>query len=494
MKLHYNRVITYSLLLIIFFQTTACTLQPPRVKSSGLPQREYTYQIPEKIAGGWETSSLEKEGVNSDKIVELIEGILRENYKNIHSVLLVKNGKLILDEYFYGYDRHTKHGMMSTTKSVTSILIGIAVDNGIIDNVDKKAYQFFPEYENLNWSDLRAEIRLENLLTMTAGLEFNEYQYHFYDSRNSVVGMYRSSDPIKYVFQQKMLYEPGNIFNYSTGLTLVLGGVIRNTSGLYADTFAEKYLFSPLGISEYIWEKHPDGTIQTGGGPRGGLLLKPRDMAKIGQIMLKNGKWNGRQIVSQKWIAESTRERVSNVFAGWSYGYQWWQAKDIVSNIEIEMFFAAGHGGQFIFVFPSLELIAVFTSKRLDNPLGELRPLGMLKNYIIPSCLPTAPPVHMSKIDPVVLDNYVGKYRTFPQTYLLPKDTLVVFSDADRLFCRTPDGENFELFSIAKNKFMGTWKGIGNSRLSFVRDRNDKIKHLFINIVFALNLVRVYIP
>lgn len=483
MKLYHNRVITcFSLLLIIFFVTTACTLQPPRVKSSGLPQREYAYQIPEKIADGWETSSLEEEGFNSEKIVELIEDILSENYKNIHSVLLVKNGKLILEEYFYGYDRHTKHGMMSTAKSVTSILIGIAVDNGMIDNVDKKVYKFFPEYENLNWSDHRAEIRLEHILTMTTGLEFNELQYPHYDSRNSVLGMYRSSDPIKYVFQQKMLNKPGDKFNYSTGLTLVLGGVIRNTSGLYADTFAEKYLFSPLGISKYIWEKHPDGTIQTGGGPRGGLLLKPRDMAKIGQIMLKNGKWNGRQIVSQKWIAESTKEHVSDAFAGWSYGYQWLQAKDVVSNIEIEMFFAAGHGGQYIFVFPSLELIAVFTSK-LYNPLGELRPLGMLKTYILPACMPTAPPVQTSKIDPVVLDNYVGKYRVVQQTYVI--DTLVVFSDADRLFCRTPDGENFELFSTAKNEFIGTWKGIGNCRLSFVKDRNDKIKHLFINIGFS---------
>ena len=147
MKLYHNRVIFSFSLLLILSVTTACTLQPPRVKSSGLPQREYTYQIPEKITDGWETSSLEEEGVNSEKIVELIEDILSENYKNIHSVLLVKNGKLVLEEYFYGYDRHTKHGMMSTAKSVTSILIGIAVDNGMIDNVDKKVYKFFPEYE-----------------------------------------------------------------------------------------------------------------------------------------------------------------------------------------------------------------------------------------------------------------------------------------------------------------------------------------------------------
>ena len=144
MKLHHNKVIScLSLLLIIVFVTTACTLQPPRVKSSGLPQREYTYQIPEKITDGWETSSLEEEGVNSENIVELIEDILNEIYINVHSVLLVKNGKLILEEYFYGYDRHTIHGIMSSAKSVTSILIGIAVDNGIIDNVDKKSHSRF---------------------------------------------------------------------------------------------------------------------------------------------------------------------------------------------------------------------------------------------------------------------------------------------------------------------------------------------------------------
>ena len=136
MKLYHNRVITcIFLLLIIFFVTTACTLQPPRVKSSGLPQREYTYQIPEKIADGWKTSSLVEEGVDSEKIVELMEKILHENYQNIHSVLLVKNGKLVLEEYFYGYQRDTKHELHSVSKSITSILVGIAIDQKKIPGV-----------------------------------------------------------------------------------------------------------------------------------------------------------------------------------------------------------------------------------------------------------------------------------------------------------------------------------------------------------------------
>ena len=124
MKLHHNKVIScLSLLLIIFIVTTACTLQPPRVKSSGLPQREYTYQIPEKIDDGWEPSTLETEGVDSKKIIELMGNILREDIKNIHSVLLVKNGKLILEEYFYGYNRDDLHYLASATKSITSILV-----------------------------------------------------------------------------------------------------------------------------------------------------------------------------------------------------------------------------------------------------------------------------------------------------------------------------------------------------------------------------------
>jgi CubicO group peptidase (beta-lactamase class C family) len=260
----------------------------PRAGRFGFPQHEYEYAVPEKIDDGWEISSLSKEGVDPENINVLIREILNKNLKDIYSVLLVKNGKLILEEYFYGYNRDTKHIMYSASKSVTSILVGIAVDQNMIPDVDQKVYEYFPEYKDTKWVNQKYDIRLKHLLTMSAGIDWVDWKYPHHDARNSTGAMARSGDWIKFVLDRDMIERPGNRFNYSDGLTMLLGGIIKRSTGMYADEFAEKHLFTPLGISEYSWTKSPGGSVITAWG----LSLKPRDMAKIGYLFLKNGKWN----------------------------------------------------------------------------------------------------------------------------------------------------------------------------------------------------------
>jgi len=246
----------------------------------------YTYQVPEKTDDGWATAALDEVDVDSEKINDLIRGILKRKFKNIDSVLLVKNGKLILEEYFGKYGPGTLHELHSVSKSITSILTGIAIDKRMIPSVDTKVYSFFPEHKGTHWVDEKYDISLRHVLMMSAGIDWDEYTRPLNDPHNDIVALlFHSDNWIKYVLNKKVVEPPGLRWKYSGGLNILLGGIIKNTSGLHADKFAEKYLFGPLGIVNYAWHRHPDGTINT----QGGLGLTPRDMAKIGYLLLNGG-------------------------------------------------------------------------------------------------------------------------------------------------------------------------------------------------------------
>jgi CubicO group peptidase (beta-lactamase class C family) len=390
---------------------SACATGYPRVDSKGQPQYEYVYHVPEDTGDGWETSSLDVEGVDVERVKELIRNILDRRFENIHCVLLVKNGKLILEEYFYGYDRDKKHQLRSATKSVTSILVGIAKDQKMIKSVDQKLYEFFPEYEEIDWSTPKNKISLKHVLTMTAGLDWNEWTYPDSDTRSSIYGMARSDEWIEFVLKREIVQSPGEIFNYSSGLSLVLGAILKNKTGLYANEYAGKYLFGPLGISEFSWQQGPNGMVYTSGGDRG-LWLRPRDMAKIGLLFINKGNWKGQQIVSTEWVNESTKPHISAFFGGSEYGYQWWRGKKAFGNKTIGVFYAAGRGGQYIFICPSLHFVAVFTSKVYYNPFGPLRPQVMMTDFIIPAMLLLSPSPANTELEPKFRSEYTGEYES----------------------------------------------------------------------------------
>jgi len=448
----------------------------PRAKRWGLPQYEYTYQVPEKVDDGWETASLTEAGVNSEIISALMGNILKGNLPNIHSVLLIKNGKLVLEEYFYRYSRETKHLIASDTKSVTSILVGIAIDKQMISDVNKRVYEFFPEYKGTRWIDQKYDITLKHLLTMTAGLDWDEIANPHPHPKNPNTGMYKTDHPIEYILDKRKVAPPGERWNYNSGLTVLLGGIIKNTSGRYADKFAEKYLFGPLGITDYDWYKHPDGTVFT----NGDLLLRPRDMAKIGYMMLRKGKWKGKQIVSREWVNESTKAHVARgVWLGRKYGYQWYRGEAVVNNQVIETYFASGTGGQYIFIFPTLDLVVVFTSKIFDNSFGHQRPQAILINYILPAMLPPAPPRKTIELDSTLLDKYVGDYVY--QLGKVRKVKLTIYSEGGKIYCKMAEVK-FKLFPETERQFFGTIKGLGNIKGSFIEDEKGIVKNLVVDI------------
>jgi CubicO group peptidase (beta-lactamase class C family) len=284
--------------------------------------------------------------------------------------------------------------------------------------------------------------------------------------------MYDSGDPIGFVLDRNLAGVPGETFYYNSGLTILLGGIVKNTSGRYIDEFSGKYLFAPLGISDYHWDKFPDGNIQTDGG----LHLRPRDMAKIGYMILKNGKWRDRQIVSRKWVAESTKKHIDALGIG--YGYQWWLGKTTINNQTIEVLFASGHGGQKIFILPQLDLVAVFTS-RVFNSKGHSGPEGFLLKYIIPSIMPPISPKKAIKLSPDILDKLTGKYEAKEHGIVAP-----VFREGDKLYTRTSFWDKVELIPENETQFFGDSKNIGEFRINFIKDKQGNVKQSIVYLGF----------
>ena len=454
------------LFIVFMLLATGCTHWSPRVNRYGLPERGYTYQQPEAIDDGWETASLKDAGIDSEKISDMMHDILGGNDKNIHSILLIKNGKLVFEEYFYGYHRDKLHFLASVSKSITSILIGISIDHKVTADVETKVYSFFPEYTGTRWIDQKYPITLQHILTMAAGLEWEATRYSRRDPRHTTHQMYASGNPIEFVLQRNMTEAPGEKFYYNSGLTILLGRIVKNTSGLTIDKFAEQYLFTPLGISDYRWDKFQDGNIQTDGG----LSLRPRDMAKIGYMVMKNGNWKDRQIVPEEWIIESTKKHIDALGIG--YGYQWWLGQTPINNQTVKVLFASGHGGQKIFILPYLDLVAVFTS-RVFNSKGHSGPEGFLLKYIIPSILPPGSPLKAIQLPPQTLDKFVGKYKSDELGAVIP-----VFRKGDKLYSRTSFWDKFELIPRNETQFFGDSKNIGKFQADFVTDAFGEVKHV----------------
>jgi CubicO group peptidase (beta-lactamase class C family) len=350
---------------------------------------EYVYTVPAQIDDGWETASLTDVGMDETPITQFMNELLNNIDQKIHGILIIKDGQLVFEEYFPGYafyhgpltnfDRETKHNLASVTKSFTSALIGLAIDHGFIQDVSQKVSSFFPEYNEL-YNEERDKITLEHLLTMTSGLEWDESTYPYTDPRNDIAKLFHQNNPIRFILNKPVVSEPGTEFLYNSGLTNVLGEIIRKATGLRADNFANEYLFSPLGITDYEWQELPNNVLYTSGD----LKLRPRDMAKLGDLFLHGGSWKGAQIISEEWVEESTKSFISASpnWVNWDYGYKWWLYTFEINSEQIETFSASGWGGQKIFVFPSLDMVVVTTAGYYDEPQSEFHIELLLLNIL----------------------------------------------------------------------------------------------------------------
>jgi CubicO group peptidase (beta-lactamase class C family) len=253
-------------------------------------------------------------------------------------------------------------------------VLGLAVDRGLIRGVHQPVYTLFPERRGYRWIDERYDITLYHVLTMTAALDWNE-TLPYTDPRNDNTAMNMSDDWVGYVLNKGVAGAHGEKYAYTSGLSILLGAIVKNATGLYVDEFAAEHLFEPLGITDYRWSAAPDGTRHTGGG----LSLRPRDAAKIGAMMLNGGVWRGQQILSEEWARESTRQHTR--LGDYPYGYQWHRH---TFGAGMESFCAAGYGGQWWFMFPALDLAVIFTAGAYG---GDSKPYEKVEKYILPAVL-----------------------------------------------------------------------------------------------------------
>ena len=316
---------------------------------------------------GWRTATPESQGMDSALLLDMMDVIWQKDI-DIDSVVLVRNGYIVLDAYSYPRDAADPHNIYSCSKSVTSALIGIAIDRGYIKSVHQSAMEFFPEHLAKNLDADKQAMTLEHLLTMTTGLECRDsYRYHWI----GLGQMKASADWVQFMIDLPMVKEPGTQFNYCNGATFLLSAILQQKAGMDALSFAQKHLLKPLGISDFMWPSNSQG-ITVGYGK---LHIRPRDMAKFGFLYLNNGQWEDKQIISDRWVKESTRKHVSTK-GPMDYGYQWW-------TMGSGAYTALGYGGQFIFVVPYKNIVAVFTSG-LDQK-DIFIPSVLLRSNIIPS-------------------------------------------------------------------------------------------------------------
>jgi CubicO group peptidase (beta-lactamase class C family) len=326
-------------------------------------------------ADEWRTSTPEEQGLDSGLILAMLDNIQRENLA-IHSVLIIRHGYLVTEVYFPPYQQDTRHPAYSMTKSVTSAMVGKALQEGYIQNIQQKVLEFFPDIAQDATDPRRKDITIEHLLTMTAGYNTN--------TMPDLYGKDANFDTIQHILTyNSVLVPPGTSFYYDSGLPHLLSAVVQKNTGMTLQSYTEQELFQPLGITDFTWDSDPSG-VTTGAT---GLTLRPRDMAKFGYLYLQKGEWNGTQLLPAEWVETSTSKHIEtkglmNAAEDDGYGYLWW----------IDSFggySAHGFGGQYIFVLPQLDMVVVFTG---GLPVSLFpTPNQLVRNYLIPAAKESGP-------------------------------------------------------------------------------------------------------
>ncbi|UCD09465.1 MAG: serine hydrolase [Dehalococcoidales bacterium] len=301
---------------------------------------------------GWPESTPEDQGMDSALIKEALELLKEQDKYEIHSLLIIRNGHIVTDAYFYPFFKGIKHNLFSVTKSITGTLLGIAIDHGYIMNIDQSILDFVQQNKAINLGDGKQMMTVKDLLTMQTGFDIIS------QPEDTLREMMMSADWVDFTLDLPMKEEPGTYFDYCSPGSHLLSAIIQQVAGMSTLDFATRYLFDPLGIADVGWPSDPQG-ITHGWSD---LHLTPHDMAKIGYLYLNNGCWEGKQLISEEWIKNSTQAHVDfgedrgyygTQEKGYGYGYQWW--------IMPEYFSAVGHGGQYIIVSPEKNLVIVLT-------------------------------------------------------------------------------------------------------------------------------------
>lgn len=336
--------------LVFSFSTQGC-------KDDAVGEVEITYDSPD--------GTPESQGMDPKVLAEAYQSF--QKYEGVYSLLVMRNGKIIAEQYFNGKSKNDYSNVASVSKSFISALTGIAVKERLIDSLEQKLPLFFPSYFTSETEASKKEIKIENLLTMTSGLQ----------SIHEASGNWLSiPDIVGYSLSLEMLGFPGTRFDYNSALTHMLSVIITNKSGVTTFDYAKSKLFDKIGITCNKWEKDLFGRYIGGTG----MYFTPRDLAKFGNLYVNNGKMNGEDVIPESWVSLSSQP-VIKVEASYYYGYGWW----VISSQNAKIFFAEGYGGQYIFIFKDYNMVVVATSNPNSSEKANIVTREFFTSKILPA-------------------------------------------------------------------------------------------------------------
>lgn len=403
MRSRINILLLFGALLAFFL--TSCESEPPK---------NYSYRQPAQLDDGIEVGSLAEVSLDEQLLGSMVEDIENGEFGEIHSILIYMDEKLVFEEYFPGHDYQwdgpdfhgawvnwdagRRHNVHSVGKSITSACVGIAIEQGFIESVDQSIFDYLPDHQYLNTNG-KDKITIEHLLTMTSGLEWDEWGSSYSSADNDVIGLwFDCTDPIACILEKPLVSEPGKRLNYSGGNVIILGEIIKNATGLDIEAFSWQFLFEPLGIETPPWRWIGDtGVVYAGGDQQ----LTPREMMKFGVTYLNDGAWDGHQVIPAGWVENSAAPYSGpentwlnhplnpippgdNAWGKRGYAYSWWTHEFSHAGRKIPAYWAFGWGGQKIAVLPDQNAVVVFTGESYVSADATTQ---VLINNIIPAMM-----------------------------------------------------------------------------------------------------------
>ena len=359
---------------------------------------------PAAMSDDWPVSPPAEQQLDPKLICSTGPGLAKLREAAPHGVVVIRRGVLVYEQYFFGEDMrgytplgvvphnaNTLHNIGSITKGVVALLVGIALDRGWLKDLDAQIVSFFPEYADLRTPG-KDGITVRHLLSMTSGLDWPERAVSINNPANVVWRGRNAADPYRFVLERSVKATPGTAWNYNSGGVWLLGLLVRKLSGQLIEEFAKEALFEPLVIRDWEWDRFRNGDPSASGG----LRLRPRDLAKLGQLVLDGGVWHGRRIVSSGWIKQMIAQQSPR---GWwfgfarSHGYLWWQGRSSIDTHEVDWVGAFGLGGQRLYVVPNLNLVVavtagLYSASNGGAPVAEsLAGDTTLNSFVLPAAL-----------------------------------------------------------------------------------------------------------
>ncbi|TRX30617.1 serine hydrolase [Flavobacterium sp. ZT3R18] len=329
-----------------------------------------------KTIKDWQVST---DKLDKSKIEELNRKIANQTYKNITSIVVIKDDKLLIEEYFNGAKRNTLHDPRSVGKSFASTILGIAIKEGYIKSETQTLKEFYDLKSFQNYSTSKDSITLKSLLTMSSNLEGSDMNS---ESIGNEENMYPTKNWVDFTLNLPIdkTKVVGKQWDYFTAGCIVIGDIIHKSVPNGLEKYADKNLFKPLGITNYKWEFTPQKVANTAGG----IQLRSLDFAKFGQLYKNKGAWNGKQILSQEWIAKSLSHQMA-ISENEYYGYLFWNKTYKVNGVDYEVYYSSGNGGNKIFIFKDQPIVIVITSTAYNTAYGHKQVEQIMQEYLIPA-------------------------------------------------------------------------------------------------------------